>query len=291
MKLLELKQQTLLFFLLLCLTAISCESNPEKDSNENYKKLKKEVKFQGDWILVEYFEPILQEKRIGKYRSVVPALTAFHLTIDENNLMKTLGLLSFSYSNHVKVINNHDSICSIEALGGAGKMTLSYDDKNDQLIIKAIDDWEGYFKGQPTIFHYKRSDELSDLKHMDEFSEYLDILQKYFQQKLIVGEYKVTYPKEFEDLEIIFHKNGSVEGFGEYQIYALHVFYGTFHPTGYEDKIVFYKDHYKHPNSSYDYNWKIEGNQLIFYEFSEIDLSKMRYTVENKAWVLEKISD
>jgi hypothetical protein len=182
--------------------------------------------------MVEFIDNILKYKSIAKYRAkTAPIWVTWAFNIDGDSLYST-GLL---YGAEIALITD-DS----DTLGIIDGYAFYYDKKTDR--IKSVSQTN---KKEKATFR-RATGRINDIlritfnRQPDTVnSDKPDNLYQFFVDNFIAGTYVPV--SDYKGVTtMILSKNGSVKGFKGFDTYELYDFFGTSHPTGDNDALVFY---------------------------------------------------
>lgn len=197
------------------------------------------------WVLTDYFDNIMKYKNIAKYRITPLADNAWALRIS-NDSIHTAGLV---HGLDLACSKNNNSIVSIES----NNMTfdLFYDLQSDIIIAKRKDE------PNKEYYYRKATGKLKEILINTPFNAKLwDAMTQYYTEELIAG----TYENVADESNILVLKpDGTMSGFGKYNHYKVHTFFGTSYPFDNHNTLVFTdtttgkKKHFK---------WTLYNNKL-----------------------------
>jgi len=220
----------------------------------------------GYWVLTNYVDDILKTKSIASHTSKGLTRDAIIIKIQGDSLV-THGLIM---GDKFRLSNNADSLTTIK---GLRYYQLSYDKYIKQIRATAINDKSDR---QDTITYYFRrvkSDEQRLIAGIDGklFFENLEHnFYDFFIDSIIRGTYKpLGKSNDFKTLEL--GKANLTSGFKNYNRYSIHDYFGTSHPFGGNDAIVFEDTTISPPENAPPtnivfYNWSFNGDTLTLTE-------------------------
>lgn len=229
----------------------------------DYKADSKQIDLTGHWVMTNYFDSILTNKTIAKYRMLLPAWIAILLEI-RNDSIFCYGLKE---NNMVgKVSEDRDSICIIQSYL-LGDWILSLNSDRQLQLLNINNHLEEPLDTQ--IYKYRRSPELAYLtKDSDIVSSVFINFNNLLIRKLFTGTYEVLFPEKESGKQISFGNldriAGSIENLDRFSKYSLDKAFGTLKRYNNYD-VVFLAD--ETDNAWKPFNWKFKKDILIFSEF------------------------
>lgn len=235
-----------LTYTVLLLSMISCDKTTEKQKQKPERKVKTfDSDLNGIWGLTHYFDSIVVNKELAKYRLRIP--TWFGILIEIKN--DSLFAYGSIYTHKKKLNFSSDTLTSFESFGGDWFLIK----KNKRLSLTKFPNDE---RPDSTVYIYEmRKDFKSLIK-----GNFQERITNYFNKKLLSGKYKNTMTKEKIELK----PDGSLIGFKGFDKYAIRPYFGTFHPYNNLDVVYFINSK---TNESKDYNWVIDKQKLTLIEF------------------------
>lgn len=241
--------------------------HPEKDSillqpravkDEKTEKItsRSDLKWkhlEGNWILKEFTDNVLRDKTIGKHRSTPLATQAWAFTIDNDSLESAGLLYGFSVKYDERAGSKGDTLLHVETFGET--FTFIYDIKTDRII--AYNTTAGHAKEK---YSYRRATgRLNKILAYTPFNYQTgDSMYHFLTDSLIVGKYNPS--ANYAGIgTVIFRKGGSVSGFRNFDTYFIHDYFGTLHPFGDHDALIFERSD---SETGEVYNWKFRGKKL-----------------------------
>lgn len=280
---LKMKQKRWIIFVLLLNGCQSNENNTESLKITTDTTFSEEINenksLDGYWILTDYFDSIFKDKAIAKHRLYKIAWSAMSFKIKEDSMFST-GLLYLD--NHIKLDSESDTLCDFENFG---EFIFYYNKELDR--IEATDILLENNKFKDKKYTYRRVEEeylQSMLMKANPFEVRKDFYQLYIDS-LIAGEYHSTADQGILTLS----RNGISSGFKNYNKYAVHDYFGTYHPFQNYDVICFEDTtiawEINSPPTEKQiayYNWTFAGDTLTLTKmltenFEEYFLGKQQY--------------
>jgi hypothetical protein len=209
-----------------------------------------EKNLDGIWALTNYFNPILAEKTISKYRVQIPAWFGILLEIKQDSV-STFG--SIHDMDAEAIACQVDTLLIFETNWGEWSL-VNY---GDQLQLELIPDDELV---NQTVYIYERRPDLNNLIARTDQRLQLDLgIITYFNEKLLVGKYLNS-----KGDTIHFQNNGEVQGLSFYNEYWVDNYFGTSHPFPNLDALAL-RNHEKHVLDYY--HWGFKKDQLLLTNF------------------------
>lgn len=244
------KMRNYILIFLLILSNLSCKTEKEKDElNVKTETEFKNESLNGIWIMTSYFDSIVENKTISKYRMKTPTWFSLIIEISNDSIHNYGSIIDDSQ----KINYKSDTLAILNGIGVAGDWALRK--KENKLILNHIQNKDLV---DTTSYILEKRKNLEFLIEKD-FENKIDLWKSttdYFNEKIISGKYI------YESDTIIFGKNRKVRNFKDYQNYRVVNYFGTSHPFNPLDVIFLTKK-----NESKPYNWKFEGNKLILINF------------------------
>ncbi|WP_405567169.1 hypothetical protein [Polaribacter sp. Asnod6-C07] len=256
----------ILIFLLI-LSHLSCKTEKEKDE----QNLKTETEFKnkslnGVWIMTSYFDSIVENRTISKYRMKTPTWFALIIEISNDSIHNYGSIINDSQKINFK----SDTLAILSGIGVAGDWILQ---KKDQTLI--LNHLPNEYLVDTTSYTFEKRKNLEFLIEKDSENK-IDLWKSttdYFNEKIIFGKY--INKKD----TIIFGKNRKVRNFKDFENYRIVNYFGTSHPFNPYDVIFLTNE-----NEFKPYNWKFDNNKLILTNFipkEEIYKGKKYVTDDN----------
>jgi hypothetical protein len=241
------------FFLFACQSKEKNEQNVKientiTDSITNSSSEEKNS-LNGTWGLTNYFDTIIRNKEIAKYRIQTPTWFAILLKF-ENDTLISFG----SFNNYKFSLFNSDTVCVFDDFG---KWVLL--NKGDVLILKNILTFSNKPIDTVEYIYIKRDDLSYITKDINGWVDLMPKMTDYFNENIMSGSYNYLGKK------IEFSSNGEIKGnLNKHRRYEVRNSFHTFHPFKNLDVISFLNDEKEVEEF---YNWKFEGDKLILTEF------------------------
>ncbi|MDO5981755.1 hypothetical protein [Flavivirga spongiicola] len=204
----------------------------------------------GVWGLNNYFDNILADKEIAKYRIPAPTWFAILLEIKNDSLISYGSIIELEE----KLNFNSDTLAVFNSF--SGKYALFK--KSNELHLKQFPNQD--IIDSTTYIFRKRNDLKNLLEDKDRVHKISSNITKYFNENLISGVYENKKNKEI----ITFKKNGDLINFTGFDKYEVRNYFGTLHPHKNLDVITFTNSK---QNDYKQFNWKFENKKLILTEF------------------------
>jgi len=213
---------------------------------------KAEFEFNGIWGLTNYFDTIIANKELAKYRLQRPTWFGIIFHIKDSSLISYGSLIEINKKLNIE----SDTLTFFDSYGGGWDLIK----KDTFLILKQKSNQK---KVDSSIYIYRKRADLDFMtKNMDKIHKISSNVAKYFNQSLLSGSYQSIKGNK----KIIFNPNGKLIGFDKYDTYQIGNYFGTSHPHKNLDVITFSNSKTK---KSKCYNWKFNDNILILTEFIE----------------------
>ena len=221
--------------------------NAETDS---IKIIKPEIDLNGTWGLTNYFDTIVEQKELAKYRLQAPTWFGIILQINNDSLIAYGSLIEVEKQLNLR----SDTLALFDSYGGKWDLI-----KKEELLL--LTQSSNQKKKDTAVYIYRKRNDLDFMtQNMDKVHKISSNITKYFNDKLFAGSYQNIK----ENKEVIFQPNGEVIGFEKYDTYQVRNYYGTLHPHKNLDVITFSNSTTK---ESKQYNWKFNEGHLILTEF------------------------
>lgn len=208
---------------------------PDNNSN-NYS-------LNGVWGLTNYFDSIIHNKELAKYRIQPPTWFGLIFEID-NDSVNSYGSI---IDNNFKINLDADTISIIDSYGG--KYWLSRKKNHLELI-----QLPNQSKLDTTKYIYRKRDDLKSIvTNMDKFHKISSNISNYFNNELFSGAYLI---KNTNDTVKLF-ENGELENFKDFKEYTIRNYFGTSHPFNNLDVLIL-----KNNQKTEYWNWVFNKNEL-----------------------------
>lgn len=247
---------------ILGIVLISCNSNSRneksdvdiKDSSITNSINVAQVKFDlnGTWGLTDYFDTIVANKELAKYRLQTP--TWFGIILDiENDSLKSFGSIE---NDEYLIESKSDTLTTLTSKVSGDKWFLIL--KEPELKLTQYPNSK---RVDTVVYTFRKRDDLSCFsKENKDFFIIGNNVTDYFNKQLFEGKY---INKETNH-EMVFGVNGQLIGIDGFESYKVRNYFGTLHMHKNLDVITF-KDK---KNKEYkQYNWVFSDDELILTEF------------------------
>lgn len=229
---------------------VSEMSDTIKNNNISIKKTNFNIN--GTWGLTNYFNSIIENKEIAKFRLQTPTWFAILIEI-KNDSLKTFGSIEF---NQYFIEKSNDTLTTLISLITEEKWYLIANNQELTLIqypnSKTIDS---------TVYIYRKRDDLNYFsKENIDFYIIGKNVTDYFNEQLFEGKYINCETNQV----IVFEDNGKLTGIEGFDSYEVRNYFGTLHPHKNLDVITFSNSK---TNESKEYNWVFSDDKLILTEF------------------------
>lgn len=248
------------FLIILFTTLIGCNFISKKKNTESdfpilieKNKVKKNPhndSLNGVWGLNNYFDSILSNKQIAKYRIQPATWFAILLEIRNDSLISYGSIVGLEQ----KLNFQSDTLTVFESIGRKYFLIK----KHNELLLKQFPN-EDIIDSTIYVFR-KRTDLKNLLKNKNRVRKISDRITEYFNKHLISGTYIDTKNNEI----IVFKENGELINFNGFDKYEIRNYFGTLHPHNNLDVITLINSS---TNEFEQLNWKIFKDRLVFTEF------------------------
>ena len=247
------------FWTLGIISLIAYNSNNEKKSTESVltfslegqSSVTEKAKFDlnGIWGLTNYFDSIIANKELAKYRLQPPTWFGILLQIKNDSLISFGSLIETNQTINL----NSDTLTYFDSYGGKWNLIR----QENHLLLKQF---PNQTNGDSTIYTYRKRKDLDFMtQNMNKIHKIGDNVTTYFNTSLLSGKYKSSAQGKI----IEFHEDGSLIGLDGYDKYEIRNYFGTLHPYGNLDVITFFESK---TNKYKEYNWKFKDEVLILTE-------------------------
>ncbi len=204
----------------------------------------------GTWGLTNYFDTIIVNKALAKFRLQPPTWFGIVLQINNDSLISYGSLVEIEKQLNLK----SDTLVIFDSYGGRWDLI-----KREELLL--LRQSPNQNKKDTTLYIYSKRNDLAFItQNMDRFNKIGNNVTKYFNEKLFAGSYQNTKGNK----DVIFKSDGELVGFEKYDTYQVRNYFGTLHPHKNLDVITFSNSTTK---ESKQYNWKFKNEQLTLTEF------------------------
>ena len=249
-------KKTLYTLSLFLIFACNTKQNEAKiDKNFSLPKDDSEIKkfeqnFDGTWGLTNYFDSIIKNKELAKYRVQPPTWFAILLRIKNDSLTSFGSLIENEKSINLK----SDTLTHFDTYGGKWSLTKS----GENLILKQFPNQKNI--DSTTYIYCKRNDLRLLTQEMDKVHKISSNITEHFNLKLFSG----NYTNKKTNKEVVFKKNGQLTGIDNFDSYEVRNYFGTLHPHNNLDVITFIDSS---TNEYKQLNWKFNNDVLTLTEF------------------------
>jgi len=251
-----------LIYILGFIFLFACQSSQKKtplfndqvksSKNDHNLKEKSEFDLDGTWGLTNYFDTIIENRALAKYRSQPPVAFALLLEIENDSLTRYGSIERKDYT----INKSKDTILNISS-------SLSNDIWH--LIIS-----EPYLKliqsskskaSKPTPYIYRRREDFNYFTKVNiDFYVIGENVTRYFSEQLFKGKYINSATQE----EVIFGAGGELIGVDGYDSYEVRNYFGTLHMYKNLDVVTFKNEQSKKYKQ---YHWLFSEDGLTLTEF------------------------
>lgn len=218
---------------------------------EDVVVVESEFDMNGTWALTNYFDTIIKNKSIAKYRMQGVAMSSIILVVDNDSVSSYGSILN----NRWKFNKSKDTLASIYCMGSE-MWNLFLKEENLCLIQDG-----NASRLDSTVYMFKRRD---DFNYFTTENEDFFVIGKnvteYFNKELFEGK----YIDEKSGKEVVFEKNGQLRGVQGFDSFEVRNYFGTLHPHKNLDVISFRNGE---RNEWKQYNWVFSNDELLLTEF------------------------
>tara|TARA_Y100000766_G_C18839557_1_gene572319 strand:- start:415 stop:1266 length:852 start_codon:yes stop_codon:yes gene_type:complete len=246
-----------------------------KDNNGTYSVNipQDEPDLNGTWGLTNYFDTIITNKELAKYRLQTPTWFAILLEID-NDSLKSFG--SIDKAQYL-IKRTGDTITTLTSNISGDKWFLILKEPELKLI-----QYSNSKRVDSTIYTFRKRDDLNYFsKDSKDFFVIGNNVTDYFNKQLFEGKYINTKSNS----EVIFGENGQLIGVEGFDSYEVRNYFGTLHMHKNLDVITFKN---KHNNVYKQYNWVFSDDELLLTEFVHEKVTYKGKTHDGEYLVLGK---
>jgi len=231
---------------------VSASIKTDRSETNNIRIDKHDFDLNGTWGLTNYFDTIIKNRELAKYRLQTPTWFAILLEI-ENDSLRSYG----SINNDEYIIEkSNDTLITLTSNISGDKWYMRVSEP--YLILIQSPNSE---RIDSTIYIFRKR---NDLKYFIEEKKDFYIIgnsvTEYFNDRLFKG----TYINEETKKEIIFGANGQLTGINGFDSYEVRNYFGTLHMHKNLDVVTFKN---KQNNESKQYNWVFSEDELLLTEF------------------------
>lgn len=244
--------------------------------NNIIKKNKVKFNLNGTWALTNYFDSIIVNKQLAKFRLQRPTWFAILLEI-KNDSIKTYG--SIDYDEHLINIKN-DTLTILSPSISDDKWYLIV--KDQKLVLVQYPNSE---ENDSNVYIYKKRTDLNYFtKKNKDFFVIGENTTNYFNKHLFAGK----YVNEKTNQIVEFKNNGKLTGINGFDSYEVRNYFGTLHPHKNLDVVTFFNTK---TNDYKQYNWVFSNKELTLTEFiyEKISYDSETYNGDNMILGEEKI--
>ena len=234
---------------------------------------KDEFKLNGTWGLTNYFDTIISNRELAKYRLQTPTWFAILLEFEKDSL-KSFGSID---NNQYLIKSVTDTLTTLTSDISGDKWFLILEKPNLKLI-----QYNNSEKIDTTVYTFRKRDDLNYFsKSKKDFFLIGNNVTDYFNKQLFEGKYINTDT----DKDIVFGKNGQLIGIDGFDSYEVRNYFGTLHMHKNLDVITFKN---KHNNEYKQYNWVFSDHELLLTEFVHEKVTYKGKTYDGDHLVLGK---
>jgi len=239
-------------------TLLNSATSSIKDSDLVYQNTKSD--YNGVWVLSNYMDSILNNKKIAEYRLLKPSWFAIVVKIVDKKIYTFGSIDDHVYDLELRNSEN-DTLCELSHLGGTWVLTKNQ--KKNKLELKLVKGFKD--EVDTTLYTYAKSD---DLLHLTEnLKEFVPKTEsnfiRFFSKKFFVGDYTIISPKDRKGDAVYFYEEGNTN-FENFENYEPNIYFGTQHPFNNKDVISFSREYKIDVKYWYQfYNWRFNNDTLI----------------------------
>jgi hypothetical protein len=211
-----------------------------------------EFDLNGTWGLTNYFDTIITNKELAKYRLQTPTWFAILLEID-NDSLKSFGSID---NDQYLIKRTDDTLTTLTSNVSGDKWFLILKEPELKLI-----QYSNSERVDSTIYTFRKRDDLNYFSEDNkDFFVIGNNVTDYFNEQLFEGKYINTKTNG----EVIFGENGQLIGIEGFDSYEVRNYFGTLHMHKNLDVITFKN---KQNNEHKQYNWVFSDDELLLTEF------------------------
>jgi hypothetical protein len=241
---------------------MACNSRPKNDVSEIDQKdnnktdstrfFKAGFDLNGTWGLTNYFDTIIDNKELAKYRLQKPTWFAILLEI-ENDSLKSFGSID---NNQYLIKWATDTLTTLTSNVSGDKWFLILKEPELKLI-----QYPNSERVDSTVYTFRKRDDLSYFSQSKkDFFIVGNNVTNYFNKQLFEGKYINTETNK----EIVFGEHGQLMGIDGFDSYEVRNYFGTLHMHKNLDVITLKN---KKNNEYKQYNWGFSDDELLLTEF------------------------
>lgn len=252
-----------IIYILGVISLVACNSSQENSVKKHTQTIitesdsliiiNTEFDLNGIWALTNYFDTIVENKELAKYRLQTPTWFAILLEI-ENDSIKTFGSIS---TEKLLIENEKDTLATLSSNITGSKWWLIK--KGDQLNLIQYPNQKRH--DSITYIFRKREEFDYFTKENTDFFIIGQNVTKYFNQQLFKGKYFIQDTQN----KVVFKADGSLTGIDKFDTYEVRNYFGTSHSHKNLDVITFKNEN---DNIFKQYNWVFKNELLILTEFA-----------------------
>ena len=223
----SIKYLTTLALLVACAPTQEPAMEHLSDPNNTRTKNVEQFNLQGNWILTNYYDSILKNKTISKYRLNPIAWNLMSLQF-KGDTMYSYGI--FAKRRKTFISGNSDSLATISSYG---THNFSYDKTKDLIIAVTVT--TDSTKQYPVFYRRVTEKKLLSIVTSTDINDIEKGFYQIFIDSLIAGRYSSSENGQ----PMVLTQTGVVKGFKKYNFYKIHDYFGTYHPFQNNDVIIF----------------------------------------------------
>jgi hypothetical protein len=211
-----------------------------------------EFDLNGTWGLTNYFDTIIANKELAKYRLQTPTWFAILLEI-ENDSLKSYGSID---NGQYLIKQTNDTLATLTSVVSRDKWFLILNEPELKLIQSPNSE-----RVDSTIYTFRKRDDFNyfTVKNKGYFIIGNNVTE-HFNNQLFEGSY---INKENQE-EVVFTDRGQLIGIDGFDTYEVRNYFGTLHMHKNLDVVTFKN---KETNEFKQYNWVITDDELLLTEF------------------------
>jgi hypothetical protein len=250
-----------IIYILVIISLMACNSSQKKNTKEtNFPSSKEkastiteeEFNLNGTWALTNYFDTIIENKELAKYRLQTPTWFAILLEI-KNDSLKSYGSID---NNQYLIEKTNDTLTTLTSNVSGDKWYLIVREPELKLI-----QYSNSERVDSTIYTFRKRDDLNYFTKVNkDFFIIGNNVTDYFNRHLFEGK----YINKKSQKEVVFGGNGQLRGIDGFDSYEVRNYFGTLHMHKNLDVITFMN---KGNNEYKQYNWIFSDDELLLTEF------------------------
>ena len=262
--------------LIVCVSAIANHIINSRDSSIEERDIiisNVESDLNGTWGLTNYFDTIIANKELAKYRLQTPTWFAIILEI-ENDSLRNFGSI---YRNQYPIKQSNDTLTILSSYVTGENWSLI----KEGLGLKLIQ-YPNPENIDSTIYIFRKRD---DLNYFTKENRDFFIIDKNVSNYFNIHLFEGKYINKDTNQEVVFGNNGHLSGIDDFDFYEINNYFGTLHPYKNLDVIFFMNADIGRFKS---YNWVFSNDELLLTEFVREKIMHDGETYDGDYFVLGK---